>query len=422
MWVIRDKLPRIYTGGDFLALFERKKKKSNKENSQSVTSADDMKKYVSMLEGIQAAMPDPYYVRDMDYNIIFWSKAMEELTGYTEAEAKRIKCGDIFKADVCKDCPTTKCVKSKQFLRDVHVYVYDKQGKRLSALVSNSGIYDDEGNAIGAVEIIKDNTQYEAMIRSVDQNSEEISAVSQEVAAASEEVTSLSNNLNDQFGHISVEVKEGLNAAGQVKERTNESTQLANEVHENIITVNTSMKTSVDKINELKDKTQLIVDMVATISNIASQTNLLSLNASIEAARAGEAGRGFAVVADEIRKLAENSESATTEIKTNIELITDLVEQTVSYILNTESSFSEGTSNLNKLVDYISEIEEASVKVEQVVNKIDKVVEASYQTSNQTNVSMEEVAAASQGLADIAQQLRDVFKEEIAKIQYDDMK
>lgn len=61
-----------------------------------------------LLKGIQSAMPDPYFARDIDYNIVVWPQAIQELTGYSEEEAKKIKCGDLFKATVCQDCPTQK--------------------------------------------------------------------------------------------------------------------------------------------------------------------------------------------------------------------------------------------------------------------------------------------------------------------------
>jgi len=103
-------------------------------------------------------------------------------------------------------------------------------------------------------------------------------------------------------------------------------------------------------VRALEDETEAISTMVKLIHDIADQTNLLALNAAIEAARAGEQGRGFAVVADEVRKLAENTSSATANITSKIGHIRDL----------TRTSAEDMSNSVTQVAAGVSEIEEAS--------------------------------------------------------------
>ncbi|MCY6355227.1 PAS domain-containing methyl-accepting chemotaxis protein [Clostridium sp. ZS2-4] len=403
-------------------MFDNKKIKELKEElSEKDKEILELKRQNNILKGIQSAMPDPYYVRDMDYNIILWTKAMEKLTGYSEEEAKKIKCYDIFKADVCKDCATQKCVLSRQFLKDAAVDIYNKDNDSITTLVSNAGVYDDNGNPVGAVEIIKDSTRYKDLISSVESNSEQISSVAEQLAASSEEVVALSNEINEQALEISNEAKKGVNTADEVQHKTSNCTEFANNVMHNMQTINKSMKTSVAKINDLKEKSELIVSIVTTIQGIASQTNLLALNASIEAARAGEHGKGFAVVADEIRKLAEGSNDSAGEINKTIDDIINVVKETVIFSTETEKSLESGRADIERLLQFIEGISLSSNQMLQLVKNIEEVTSQGSESSKNQKMAMEDIARASQHLADIAQTLKSDFESEIKKVSYDKM-
>ncbi|MBE5875324.1 MAG: methyl-accepting chemotaxis protein [Lachnospiraceae bacterium] len=156
---------------------------------------------------------------------------------------------------------------------------------------------------------------------------EEMSASMEEIAATLDSIVSGCEDVLEDIAHVGNEVKNGVVLVGEIRTRAdgmhhstvdskNEATKMLEDIRCALVEAVESSK-SVGKIQELT--TQIL--------DIASQTNLLSLNASIEAARAGEAGKGFAVVADEIRSLADDSKDTAGNIQQISELVISAVEQ-----------------------------------------------------------------------------------------------
>ncbi|WP_438362406.1 methyl-accepting chemotaxis protein [Pseudomonas gingeri] len=131
----------------------------------------------------------------------------------------------------------------------------------------------------------------------------------------------------------------------------------------------TQMQEAAEGIEALDQQSQVIGNIIKTISSIAEQTNLLALNAAIEAARAGEQGRGFAVVADEVRQLASRTSQATAEIAVVVQQNQRLANDAVLMIGTGKSQAESGLELASQAGMVIVEIQDGARKVVGAVQK-----------------------------------------------------
>jgi methyl-accepting chemotaxis protein len=150
---------------------------------------------------------------------------------------------------------------------------------------------------------------------------------------------------------------------------------------------------SAAKVRLMGQHSEQIGAIVETIDDIASQTNLLALNAAIEAARAGEHGKGFAVVADEVRKLAEKSATATKEIAGLIRGIQATVGEAVSAMDDGAREVELGVAQANESGQALAAIQSAADAVSQQVREIAEAAERMSASSGELAGAMEAVSA-----------------------------
>ncbi|MDE5891286.1 MAG: methyl-accepting chemotaxis protein [Acetatifactor sp.] len=185
-------------------------------------------------------------------------------------------------------------------------------------------------------------------------------------------------------------------AASSAKEAYHQSQKYADVADES----SADMKEMVEAMNRISEASKKIGNIISEIESIASQTNLLSLNASIEAARAGEAGRGFSVVADQIRQLAEQSSKSAVDTRA-------LIEGTMQEVENGNKVAERAVASIETVVDgirtvaisskdvsVIAENQSATMKEAEIgVNQISDVIQTNAALAEESSATSEELSA-----------------------------
>jgi len=224
---------------------------------------------------------------------------------------------------------------------------------------------------------------------------QELSAGMSEQSERSELISTASNEMSATTGEIARNLTEISDFAHHTSEKAVNGRKVVDDSLKGVIRIKDTVDKSSELVHSLGKKSQEIKDIVSVISDIADQTNLLALNAAIEAARAGEAGRGFAVVADEVRKLAERTQKATSEIS-------DLVLGTQTEMNNVISSMEgvtgqvhTGLESSKQIAVVLKDIEEGVSQLQFMVENISSATQEMAATSGQIQQDIDSVASVS---------------------------
>lgn len=188
-------------------------------------------------------------------------------------------------------------------------------------------VMQESGNLGLSVSTVNRNvSELKAQMEDVSTTTTEMSAVMEETAASTQEMNATSVELEQAVASIARKTLEGTRASEEIRQRAESIKENAVQSKMTATDMRDQVRTGLMAAIEQSKAAQQINGLTQSILEISAQTNLLALNAAIEAARAGEAGKGFAVVASEIRKLAEHSKDAASEIQNVTKRVVSSVE------------------------------------------------------------------------------------------------
>lgn len=324
--------------------------------------------------------------------------------------AEKIASGDLSAAVAVYDRQDEVGKLSKTFshmnysLKEVAELAKQIAANDLTSPVKPQSSLDVMGNALATMvdSLRRSTTQLSEGIAVLSSSAHEIlAAASQVSSSAAETGTAIAQTASTveevkQTAHVSSQkakyVSDTAQKAAQVSQSGRESVQASIDAMKRI---HSQMESIANSVVRLSEQGQAIGEIIASVNELAEQSNLLAVNAAIEAAKAGDQGRGFAVVAQEIRSLAEQSKQATTQVRA---ILGDIQKATTAAVLATEQgtkAVALGVKQSTDAGDSIRMLSESIVEAAQAATQIAASSQQQLIGTDQVAMAMESIKQAS---------------------------
>lgn len=264
---------------------------------------------------------------------------------------------------------------------------------------------DDSAGAVAQISSnvgrVREKTQFQS-----DSVVESSSAV-EEIAKNIESLEDLISSQASSVTEASASIEEMVGNIGSVTASINKMAEQFGELHAAAEEGKAMQAASRERIGQIAARSEALLEANKVISTIASQTNLLAMNAAIEAAHAGDAGRGFSVVADEIRRLAETSAGQSKTIRNELAQVQKAIEEVVASSGLSEKSFERVAERISETGALVHEVQQAMHEQKEGSSQVLEALKLMNDISSQVRTGSQEMSAGNKTVLDEIERLRE---------------
>ncbi|MDR2892731.1 MAG: methyl-accepting chemotaxis protein [Deltaproteobacteria bacterium] len=377
-------------------------------------------------------IPSPVIVLNKELKASYLNLVAQELAG---PDYRGKTCGELFHREDYGTAADALTKAAQTGVKASAETVAHPRGLNLDISYTAIPLLDSSGKISMILQLLTDLTAIKKTQLVIIEVANEAMDISNRVATASEQLSAQveqvrhgtdiqrdrANSTATAMEEMNSTVMEVARHAGESREQAETMQQRATHGANMVRQVIAAIKEVNDVATELEGNMQTlghqaesIGGVMNVISDIADQTNLLALNAAIEAARAGEAGRGFAVVADEVRKLAEKTMGATSEVGSSISGIQESTRNNIERVSDAATGVGRATELATSSGDALGEILELATANASLITAIATAAEEQSSTSEEINHSVEEINRiadeAARGMTDSAQAVQELSR------------